>query len=52
MGLTTEELIEVRFAVRYYQAYNLSVNSPRYAEYSEILRKLDAHGESLTNPVE
>jgi len=46
VGLTTAELIEVRFAVSYYQTHNLSVNSSRYKEFSEILRKLDAHGDS------
>ena len=40
MSLTQEELNEIRHAVNFYQQYNISVNSPRYKEYSLIINKL------------
>ena len=52
MDLTFQELQDVLFAVRYYQVHNVSVRSERYEEHAEILRKLDAHGKTLTDPVE
>jgi len=52
VDLSFRQLQDVLFAVRYYQVHNVSVRSERYEEYSEILRKLDEHGKSLSDPIE
>jgi len=40
MPLTQQELNEIRHAVSFYQHHNISVQSPRYTEFSLIIDKL------------
>ncbi len=40
MNLTDEQIRDVRAAVKYYMQRQISINSPRYQEYSLILEQL------------
>jgi len=40
MKLTVEQLKDVMHAMRYYQYHHISIKSPRYEEFSNILNTL------------
>ena len=39
-SLTAQDLIEIRAAVDFYVKHHVSINNPRYEEFSSILEKL------------
>ena len=40
MNLTVEQLQDVMHAMRYYQYHHISINNPRFEEFSNILTLL------------
>ena len=41
MKFTQEQLNDIRYAIKWYQQHNVSLASPRYKEYEEILKLLE-----------
>ena len=46
MTFTKEQLHDIRAAVRFYQQHHISIGSPRYQEYQDILELLENYKES------
>ena len=40
MELSAEQLQDMMHAIRYYQYHHVSINNPRYEDYSNILKVL------------
>ena len=40
MDLSAEQLQDMMHAIRYYQYHHVSINNPRYEDYSNILKVL------------
>ena len=40
MEFNREQLIDIRFAIKYYMQRNISISNPRYNEYEVILQML------------
>ena len=51
MDLSVEQLQDVMHAIRYYQYHHVSINNPRYEEYSNILKLLakEKHNDLLAS---
>ncbi len=50
MDLSVEQLQDVMHVIRYYQYHHVSINNPRYEEYSNILKLLakEKHNANLS----
>ena len=50
MELSAEQLQDMMHAIRYYQYHHVSINNPRYEDYSNILKVLakEKHNENLS----
>ena len=46
MNLTLEQLTDIKAAVRFYQQHHISIASPRYQEYQDILELLENYKEA------
>ena len=42
MALNADEIRELIFCVRFYQQMHISLQSPRYEEFQELLEKLES----------
>ena len=50
MELSAEQLQDMMHAIRHYQYHHVSINNPRYEDYSNILKVLakEKHNENLS----
>ena len=50
MELSAEQLQDMMHAIRYYQYHHVSINNPRYEDYSNILKVLakEKHNANLS----
>ena len=50
MNLSNEQLQDIMHAIRHYQYHHISINNPRYEEFSNILNVIveEIHNENLS----
>jgi len=50
MELSAEQLQDMMHAIRYYQYHHVSINNPRYEDYSNILKVLSKEKDNENLP--